>query len=128
MRKGFLGYACLIGMGLQVGCVPYARYDELAAELERSKQILQDLTAKYHQELLKNKEGGTKEVLVQQGISTEAYDALRRENDRLRSRVADLEFTPEDIEGMRALGVQRDESGALVLTEEVLFPPGVADL
>lgn len=129
MRKGFLGCACLLAVGVQVGCVPYARYDDLAAELERSKQIIADLTAKYHQELLKNKEGGTtREVVVEKGVDTTEYDRVRLENDRLRSRLVDLEFTLDDAKAVAEAGVKRDASGALVLTEELLFPPGVAEL
>jgi flagellar motor protein MotB len=127
MRKSWIYGASWVVLSSGVGCVPYQKYQDALSEIDNQARVIEDLTSKYHQELLKSKEGGTTQV-VMKGVDSTEYDRLRAENERLKGRVADLEFSVEDAKALAAVGVQRDASGALVLTSDLLFPPGVADL
>ena len=105
--------------GIAVGCVPYQKYKDTVAELERAKQANADLIKKYNQLHMRAGKG-------ELGDPATLAD-LRAENLRLQNELARSGSSPafrqEDIPS-----AARSEEGGLALGAALLFAQWRADL
>ncbi|MEM7232701.1 MAG: OmpA family protein [Planctomycetota bacterium] len=130
--RGFVVLCGLSSLAWLSSCVPYQKYDLAIRDLEEAKKLNDDLVRKYHQELMKNRNGGA-------GVQTAAYQGsdadkqkLLAQNQELREQLdaLQLKFDASDEAYLRknAKGVSVASDGSLVLISDLLFPPGVAKL
>jgi flagellar motor protein MotB len=109
-----------------LGCVPYQTYETVKAERDRLKSANEDLVVKYNRAI--------QEIMKLRGFETqvatakEIADNQKRLIDELNAKLQKLELKPAQVADLEKMGIEVGEDGQLVLSEDLMFNSGMADL